>query len=126
MKDESNESIPPLIDTAVLDELRSIMEDEFTEVLQLFLDESVTLMSEIHAAFEEETDNLTRTVHTLKSCSKNVGAMRLGDLAEKMEAFLVNKDVESAKASLDELQELFTQSHLLMKKFMQDNLHKVA
>ncbi len=126
MKDESNESIPPLIDNAVLDELQSIMEDEFTEVLQIFLDESVTLMSEIHAAFEEETDNLTRTVHTLKSCSKNVGAMRLGGLAEKMEAFLVNKDVESAKASLDELQELFTQSHVLMKKFMLDNLHQVA
>ncbi|MEO1926283.1 MAG: Hpt domain-containing protein [Gammaproteobacteria bacterium] len=71
---ESVENDTPLVDEAALDELRSIMEEEFVDVLQVFLEESVNLMSEIHTGFEEESENLTRAVHTLKSCSKNVGA----------------------------------------------------
>lgn len=71
MADESTKSVAPLIDTAILDELESIMEEEFADVLQVFLEESVSLMSEIHTAFSEESDNLTRAVHTLKSCRKN-------------------------------------------------------
>jgi histidine phosphotransfer protein HptB len=126
MTNETIKSIPPLIDTSVLDELQSIMEDEFTDVLQIFLDESVSLMSEIHTAFDEESDNLTRVVHTLKSCSKNVGAMRLGNVSEEIEAHLVNKDIATAKTNLDKLQDVFTESHLVMKKYMQDRLHKVA
>lgn len=126
MTSEDNNSAPPLIDTTVLDELQSIMEDEFTDVLQVFLDESVSLMSEIHAGFNEESDDLTRVVHTFKSCSKNVGALRLGDMAEKMEAYLIKEDVASAKIDLDELQDVFMQSHVLVKKIMQDNMHEVA
>jgi HPt (histidine-containing phosphotransfer) domain-containing protein len=126
MTNENIESILPLIDVSVLDELQSIMEDEFTDVLQIFLDESVSLMSDIHAGFEEELDSLTRTVHTLKSCSKNVGAMRLGGIAEKMEACLINEDVTSAKADLDELQDVFMQSHVEIKQFMQSKMNEVA
>jgi HPt (histidine-containing phosphotransfer) domain-containing protein len=126
MTKESNDDILPLVDAAVLDELRSIMEDEFTEVLQIFLDESVTLMSEIHTAFEEESENLTRAAHTLKSCSKNVGAMRLGSIAETIEKYLIDNDFASAKNKLDELQDVFTQSHTQVKKCMQDDLNEVA
>ncbi|GEM_PF-2298770 len=126
MTDESNKNIPPLIDTRVLDELQLIMEDEFTDVLQVFLDESVSLMLEIHTAFDEQSDNLIRVVHTLKSCSKNVGAMRLGGVAEEMEAYLVNNDIATAKTNLDELQDVFTESHVLIKKHMQDHMRDVA
>jgi HPt (histidine-containing phosphotransfer) domain-containing protein len=126
MTDKKIKSITTLIDTAVLDELKSIMEDEFADVLQIFLDESVTLMSEVFSAFEEESDNMIRSVHTLKSCSRNVGAMHLGMIAEKMEENLINKDVAAAKSKLDELQDTFTQSHARIKKCMQDNMDEMA
>lgn len=116
MTNEIVNRVAPLIDNEVLDNLQSIMEDEFTDVLQVFLEESVSLMSDIHTAFNEESDNLTRFVHTLKSCSKNVGAMRMGSVAEKMEEYLVSEDVASAKVNLDELQDVFTESHGLIKK----------
>jgi HPt (histidine-containing phosphotransfer) domain-containing protein len=126
MTNENVKSIPPLVDTTVLDELQSIMDDEFIDILQLFLEESINLMSEIHAAFVEESDNLIRVVHTLKSCSKNVGAMRLGGIAGEIEKYLVNKDVATAKTNLDELQDVFTESHVLIKKYMQDHMHEIA
>ncbi len=126
MADEKIKSITTLVDNDVLNELKSIMEDEFADVLQIFLDESVSLMSEIHTAFEEESDNMTRAVHTLKSCSRNVGAMHLGMIAEKMEENLINKDISSARSKLDMLQDVFAQSHAKIKKCMQDNMDEVA
>ncbi len=126
MKHNKVKSITTLVDNDVLNELKSIMEEEFADVLQIFLDESVNLMSEIHTAFEEESDNMTRAVHTLKFCSRNVGAMHLGMISEKMEENLINKDIASAKSKLDELQDVFAQSHVLIKKCMQDNMDEVA
>lgn len=126
MTNESSENVSSLIDVSVLDELESIMEEEFAEVLQIFLEESLNLMSEIHTAFNEESDNLVRAVHTLKSCSRNVGAMHMGNIAEKMEEDLIKEDVTSAKSNLDELQDVFTQSHALVKKHMQEHMHKAA
>jgi HPt (histidine-containing phosphotransfer) domain-containing protein len=126
MADENVKDITVLIDNEVLDELKSIMEDDFGELLQVFLEESVTLMSDIHAGFEEESEDLSRSVHTLKSCSRNVGAMQLGRIAEVMEERIINKEIDSAKSQLENLQEVFTKSHAEIKKFMQDNMDEVA
>jgi len=126
MVDDNIENITAVIDKAALDELKSIMEDDFTDVLQIFLEESVSIMSEIHTGFEENSDSLIRAVHTLKSCSRNVGAMQLGMVAEKMEELLINKDSDSAKNLLEDLQNLFTQSHAEVKKCIQDNIDEVA
>jgi PAS domain S-box-containing protein len=127
MNDQSHStSKEALLDANVLNELRDIMEDEFTEVLQLYLDESVSLMSDIHAGFSEEPDKLLRALHTLKSSSRNVGAMRLGDIAANMEALVKAEDVGSAKVHLDDLQEVFTETHALINKYTQDDVHKVA
>ena len=122
MSDEKNEDTPPLIDMSALDELQLIMEDEFTEVLQIYLDESISLMTDIHTGFDEESDSLLRAVHTLKSSSYNVGAKRLGFIAEKMEALIKIKDIESARSCLDELQETYAQSHTLIKKHTQKDV----
>jgi len=126
MKNDSKKDTPPLIDKTVLDDLQSIMEDEYTEVLQIYLEESISLMSDIHTAFDEESDNLIRAVHTLKSSSKNVGAVQLGDIAAKMEALLNDNNVVSARTYLDELQDVFTQSHALIKKYAQPEMQEAA
>lgn len=126
MESKMTKSNSSLIDESVLNELKSIMDDEFADVLQVFLEESVRLMSEIHLAFEEESENLTDVVQMFRSCSNNVGAMRLEEIAEDMQQCLESDDVSSAKNRLDELQDVFTQSHALIKKCMQDNMDRVA
>lgn len=122
----TDKDIIPLIDKSVLNELKSIMEDEFTDVLQVFLEDSISLMSEIHAAFNEESENRISAVEALKSCSNNVAATHLGMVARNIEENLVNGEIESARNKLDELQEVFTRSHAEIKKCMQHNLNEVA
>lgn len=126
MSDEKNEGTPPVIDISALDELRLIMEDEFTDVLQMYLDESITLMTEIHTGFDDETDSLLLGVQALKSSSYNVGAKRLGFIAEKMEVLIKTKEIESARSYLDELQEVYAQSHSLIKKLLQKNVQEAT
>lgn len=123
---ESSTNTLPLIDASAMEDLRSIMEDEFAEVLQMYLDESLTLMSDVHDGFSEESDKLIRAVHTLKSSSNNVGAKRLGEIAAKMEALVKAEDIDVAKTHLDELQEVFTETHSLIKKQAQDEVNDVA
>ncbi len=127
MNDQShNTSQEIVLDENVLSELRDIMEDEFIEVLQLYLEESVTLMSDIHAGFSEEPDKLLRAVHTLKSSSSDVGAKCLGEISAKMEALIKTEDIDSAKTHLDDLQEVFTETHGLINKYVQSDMQEAA
>lgn len=115
-----------ILDKSVLKELKLIMEDEFTEVLQVFLEESVSLMSDIHEDIEEAPENVVKKIHTLKSCSNNVGAIQLSGVAEEIKHFLIQDDVASAKSKLNELQDVFAQSHAQVRKYMKENIDKVA
>ena len=115
-----------VLDESVLKDLKLIMEDEFTEVLYVYLEESIQLMSEIHQAFEEAPENTARKIHALKSCSNNVGALRLSDLAEKIRQHLIDNNTDAAKDMLDELQDVFAQTHAQVKKYMKENMNKVA
>lgn len=115
-----------LLDKSVLKELKLIMEDEFTEVLQVFLEESVSLMSDIHEDIEVAPENAVKKIHTLKSCSNNVGAIQLSGVAEEISHYLVDHDIASAKNKLNELQDVFTQSHAQVRKYMKENIDKVA
>lgn len=115
-----------ILDETVLSSLKEIMDDEFIEVLKLYLDESVSLMADIHAGFSEEPDELMRAVHTLKSSSLNVGAMRLADIAANMEALVKSGDIDAAKMYLDELQDSFTETHSIINQYTLKNVSAAA
>jgi hypothetical protein len=115
-----------LVDQSVLDELKSIMDDEFTDMLQVFLDDSVRLMSEIHTAFEEGSENLADSVEALAACSSHVGAMQLLDMVKLIKHDLDNENTDDARSKLNELQDVFTQTHVHIKKCLQENMDKVA
>ena len=121
MSNDSNEDQALLVDESVLGELQEIMEDEYVEILQIYLDESVKLMSDIHAGFTDEPENLLRAVHTLKSSSNNVGAKRLAEVSKKMEDLVRTGDVDSAKSFENELDEVFTESHSALKSYADGN-----
>ncbi len=107
-----------LIDKNKLKELHTIMEDEYKEVLQNFLDESLSIMTDIHDGFMEESEALLDAVNMLKSSSSSVGVKRLSEIAAEMEALIKERDVDTARSLLNELQDVFTQSHAELKKHM--------
>ncbi|MEQ8288877.1 MAG: Hpt domain-containing protein [Gammaproteobacteria bacterium] len=101
----------PVIDQNVLDELLSIMEDEYIDILHIYLEDSLSLMNDIHSGFNNYHEQILLPVHTLKSSSKNVGARRLAAVAQKMEILVKEKNYEAAALMLDELQDTFAEAH---------------
>ena len=115
-----------LLDENILKDLKLIMEDEFTEVLHVYLEESVGLMSKIHQAFEESPDSVARLAHALKSCSNNVGAVHLSKIAEEIRQKLMDDNLSAAEDTLIELEDVFTKTHAQVKKYLQNCIDKVA
>lgn len=77
-------------DRAPLDEMRASLGDEsgefVAEIIDAFLEQSPGLLeSAQEAVAEEDRDRLRFSAHTLKGSSRSVGAVRLGNLAERLE-----------------------------------------
>ena len=107
----NNVELFPIIDYKVLEELRSIMDDEFLDVLQVYLDESLSLMNDIHTAFDENREQILPAVSALKSGSMDVGARRLAALAQRLEALVNKQDYAAAALMLGQLHDTFAEAH---------------
>ncbi len=74
------------VDSAILEEVREDMEDEFPEFVQVFLDDATGWLLELEqAASAGDAGTLYGTAHAMKSSSGYVGAVGLQALAEKIE-----------------------------------------
>ncbi len=80
------EPLPPVLDAAVLEELRSILGTEVDRLIEVFLDDTPRLVAALEAAaVGPDYDMLRNASHTLKSSSANLGAMSLSNAAKKLE-----------------------------------------
>jgi HPt (histidine-containing phosphotransfer) domain-containing protein len=87
------ETEPPLpgaahscLDEAVLGELFEIMESEAAALLQGYLDSAPALLGRIDQALgRDDSEEVARAAHSLKSSSANVGAMAVSALAKRLE-----------------------------------------
>ena len=75
------------LNTAVLEELKMIMEDEFSSLLETFLEESAKQFAEVQNAWaEQDMDQLRRSAHTLKGSCGNIGAETLQGTCQHLES----------------------------------------
>ena len=76
----------PVINDSVLDTLKEIMEDEFTGLLDSYLEDAPSLLNDLkQSAKEADLQVLVRAAHTLKSSSNNLGASLLAGVAFEIE-----------------------------------------
>lgn len=78
------------IDHAVLDAIRSLQlpdnDDLVGQIVQTYFDDSAELMLLLSDAVREnECETVRSAAHSLKSCSGNVGARQVVDLARRLE-----------------------------------------
>ena len=63
------------------------MEDEFTELVEVFLESSGELLDDMGQAYSAgDVDTFIRSVHSLKSSSGNLGCEPLSEMAAQLEA----------------------------------------
>ncbi len=76
----------PVLDGEIITELREIMEDEFAELLHIFLGDLPLQLDRLQAAVaQSDADTIKTIAHTLKSTCAYVGALRLTELFRRLE-----------------------------------------
>jgi HPt (histidine-containing phosphotransfer) domain-containing protein len=94
----------PILDREVLAALQSLMGDDFAASVDIYLRDSAERMH----CLAQSTD-VAMDAHSLKSTSQYVGAMRLAELAKKLEALARNGAEYNLQPWLDALQQAFAE-----------------
>jgi CheY-like chemotaxis protein/HPt (histidine-containing phosphotransfer) domain-containing protein len=76
----------PAIDRPVFDELLDVMGEEFTALVQVYLEDTPkNLRILVEAADRGDVQGMIAPAHSLKSTSANLGALGLADIAKRIE-----------------------------------------
>jgi HPt (histidine-containing phosphotransfer) domain-containing protein len=100
----------PSVDEAAIAQLRELMEEEFAELMQTFVDNAPRELLRLReAALACEFGNVAAGSHTLKGSSANLGLPRLSALAKSLELLARSgQDCVALRQRLSELEEEFS------------------
>lgn len=89
------------LDDTLIGELRELMEDDFTVLLDAYLAEAPVQKAAIEAAFADaDSEALRRTAHSLKGSSANIGATLLADACHRIEESAHRSDADQLASLL--------------------------
>ncbi len=117
----SNSSYDSGLDELVLGQLRDVCEDKelFNQILSIFQVESRKLMNNlVQASSEGDSSAVAKAAHSLKSSSRNVGAMALGDMLEKLELAAKKDRLDG----MDRVQEAIDAEYKVVTEAVEDQL----
>ncbi|HEY9032305.1 MAG TPA: Hpt domain-containing protein [Pseudomonadales bacterium] len=96
------------LDTAALQELRTIMGDEFDLLIGVFFSDSEQRLLDIAAAIaRQDAEALRTTAHGFKGSALNISAARLTELCRRLEEMGRTGQLEQAGAVLQAVQQEF-------------------
>lgn len=76
----------PVLAADKITEMQDVMEEEFQELMELFLSDAQTQLTQIETAYAAgDAETLARTAHALKSSSGYVGAAQMAELARSLD-----------------------------------------
>ena len=76
----------PVLDDEAIENARSILKDKYDEMVNVYIDNSWTHVEDIEKALADQNiEAVIRPAHTLKSTSKQMGALKLADQAKDIE-----------------------------------------
>lgn len=109
----------PHVDTDVIEELKSIMEEEFEHLIKLYLQDSQERLSVLLSALKtQDIDLATKTLHALKGASSNVGAQRLYQLCQSAEEAGRQQDITHVTACHALINQEFTTVSTVLTQYI--------
>lgn len=94
-----------ILDTAQVNELRDVLEDEFASVIEAYLRDAQRKVSSVVAAAAAcDTEALRQMAHSLKGSCRNVGARQLADTCQRIESLAYDEQLDQVPGALVHLQ----------------------
>ena len=95
-----------VLDQNLLEELKMVMEEEFPNLMQTFLQESERqYQAAVQAWSERDMETLRRNAHSLKGSCANVGAADLQSSCAKLESFAKDNVEDGVSDLLNAIQQ---------------------
>lgn len=104
------------IDAATIEELKDLMGDGFSNLVETYLANAEKYMSAINEGFANgNSAQVEEAAHPLKSSSGNMGLMALSELAKQVESAATEskngaEDLSASQELMDQLNRIYTQS----------------
>ncbi len=110
----------PHLDEEALAELRDVMEDEFDILIQTYISDSRERIQALHQALSNnDPDAFSKTAHSFKGSSINIGASLLGDLCMRAEKAGREGRLGDARALVPDLEtEFLTVRHMMEESLL--------
>ena len=104
------------MNTSALDELRSVLGDEFFELSRMFALQVESEVAGLNECFAQgDMQRLKRLAHSLKGCCANMGVQELSRRASAIEKAAMSGDTEVIRSTLPEMAPLAQQSLAAMR-----------
>ena len=98
------------------DELQEIMDEDYLDLLRTYLGNAPELIGQTRMAIESgDAAAMVLPVHSLKSSSANVGAMRLSELAKEAEQLAKAGDLVAAERAFRAVEKAFTEAESALR-----------
>lgn len=93
-----------VLNTALLDQYKARKSNLLERLINAYLDEAPKFFQSIRsAAGSGDFDTVRMSAHALKSCSYNLGAVRLSKICQEMESAALAKDAAQVEQSLSRI-----------------------
>ena len=105
----------PLLQLDVIEELRSVMGNEFQGLVKIFLEDAPSHVENLEAAAAaNDLAAMIAPAHTLKSAAANLGAMVLSASAKRIEAGARQGNLPRAAVAVAVLEDAYRRTRLAM------------
>ncbi|PXF28689.1 hypothetical protein WH50_24960 [Pokkaliibacter plantistimulans] len=90
------------LDLALLSELQEVMDDEFVELIETYIDDSTLRLAQVKDAVERgDGVGLRQSAHSMKGSSSNIGATSLAEILKLLEAAGMHNNLSEAQGLMD-------------------------
>jgi len=81
-------------------------EEEYLELIELFIETSMSDLNQLHSAIEEgSAEKAAKAAHSLKGAAINLGLIELSEIAKEIEEKACNDQLEKTAEAAQALQE---------------------
>ncbi len=114
----ASDDVSHYVNLDTLSNLASLMGEVFDQLIPSYIEASDKCFNDVRDLVQQQDfETAERLFHSLKSSSRNLGAMKLGDYAERLEAVMRDKQVEQLEPGFTEASDMYQQVRAILLDF---------